>query len=119
MKAVASFAVLVALGAMVSPETARASSEASDKASGPSSERTIGRDAMAQADVQQPPKARTRIRVRLLYGRQPFSSPYPPTYDIRYPGPNASRECAVRYVQEYRPSGTVIVPRMHCWWVRG
>ena len=34
-------------------------------------------------------------------------------------GPNAKRECHVRYVQDYRPSGTVIVPRMQCWWVNG
>jgi len=29
---------------------------------------------------------------------------------------NARRECRARLVQEYRPSGTVIVPRMTCWW---
>jgi hypothetical protein len=28
------------------------------------------------------------------------------------------RECASRLVQELRPSGPVIVPRMRCWWVR-
>jgi hypothetical protein len=26
------------------------------------------------------------------------------------------RNCRAQYVQEYRPSGTVIVPRMQCWW---
>ena len=31
-------------------------------------------------------------------------------------GPNAKRYCRARLVQEYRPSGTVIVPRMQCWW---
>jgi len=36
-----------------------------------------------------------------------------------YPGPNAVRQCEVRYEQEFRQSGTVIVPRMHCWWQRG
>ena len=35
------------------------------------------------------------------------------------PGPNAVRECTATYVQEYRPSGTVIVPRMNCFWRRG
>jgi hypothetical protein len=29
------------------------------------------------------------------------------------------RECNATYVQEYRPSGTVIVPRMNCYWRRG
>ena len=31
-------------------------------------------------------------------------------------GPNAKRHCRAKLVQEYRVSGTVIVPRMHCWW---
>jgi hypothetical protein len=35
------------------------------------------------------------------------------------PGPNAVRVCSARYVQEYRPSGTVIVPRMSCHWRQG
>lgn len=34
------------------------------------------------------------------------------------PGPNAVRVCNAHYVQEFRPSGTVIVPRMHCYWQR-
>jgi hypothetical protein len=37
----------------------------------------------------------------------------------RYPGPDAVRECRAWYVQEFRPSGTVVVPRMRCWWERG
>lgn len=32
------------------------------------------------------------------------------------PGPNAVRVCNARYVQEARPSGTVIVPHMSCFW---
>ena len=35
------------------------------------------------------------------------------------PGPNAVRSCTATYVQEYRPSGTVITPRMNCYWRRG
>jgi hypothetical protein len=35
------------------------------------------------------------------------------------PGPNAVRDCTATYVQEFRPSGTVIVPRMNCFWRRG
>ena len=34
-------------------------------------------------------------------------------------GPSAVRQCRSWYVEEYRPSGTVIVPRMQCWWARG
>jgi hypothetical protein len=40
-------------------------------------------------------------------------------YPRYFPGPNAVRECTATYVQEYRPSGTVIVPRMSCFWRRG
>ncbi len=39
-----------------------------------------------------------------------------PRYD---PGPNAVRECTARLVQEFRPSGTVITPRMNCFWRPG
>lgn len=30
--------------------------------------------------------------------------------------PNAKRQCRSWLVQEYRVSGTVIVPKMQCWW---
>jgi hypothetical protein len=36
-----------------------------------------------------------------------------------YPGPDAVRQCAAWLAIEHRPSGTVIVPRQHCWWERG
>jgi hypothetical protein len=29
------------------------------------------------------------------------------------------RACTAHYVQEYRPSGTVITPRMNCYWRPG
>jgi hypothetical protein len=29
---------------------------------------------------------------------------------------NSVRQCRAQLVKEYRPSGTVIVPRMLCWW---
>jgi hypothetical protein len=61
-----------------------------------------------------PPSRRRPARLRVT----PYYVPdgvYP-----RYnPGPNAVRECNATYVQEYRPSGTVIVPHMHCYWRRG
>jgi hypothetical protein len=34
-------------------------------------------------------------------------------------GPNAVRQCRAWYAPEYRLSGTVITPRMQCWWERG
>jgi hypothetical protein len=73
---------------------------------------------MAQAvspdDVPPPRKRRPQTRLRVT----PYYTPdgvYP-----RYnPGPDAVRECNATYVQEYRPSGTVIVPHMSCYWRRG
>jgi hypothetical protein len=40
-------------------------------------------------------------------------------YPRYYPGRNAVRECTASYVQEARPSGTVIVPRTSCHWRPG
>ncbi len=34
----------------------------------------------------------------------------------KYVGRNAVRQCRAALVKEYRVSGPVIVPRMHCWW---
>lgn len=39
--------------------------------------------------------------------------------EFDYPGPNATRQCVAHYEQEFRQAGTVIVPRMRCWWQRG
>jgi|SRR3954462_9710628 hypothetical protein len=64
-------------------------------------------------------RPRTRLRVRPVYPYRHFHSLYPPPYDVEYPGPNGKRECVDAYVTEHRPSGTVIVPRMRCRWVRG
>jgi len=78
---------------------------------------TLGTEVrMAQADVPDAPPPRKRPPARLRV--TPYYSPdgvYP-----RYnPGPDAVRECNVAYVQEHRPSGTVITPHMSCYWRRG
>lgn len=63
----------------------------------------------AQRRTRRPP---TRLRVHPRYAPDDV---YP-----RYnPGPNAVRDCTATYVQEFRPSGTVIVPRLHCFWRQG
>jgi hypothetical protein len=56
----------------------------------------------------------TRLRVYPRYAPDPDG-----VYPRYYPGRNAVRECTATYVQEYRPSGTVIVPHMSCFWRRG
>jgi hypothetical protein len=68
-------------------------------------------EAPAQRRVRRPP---TRLRVYPSY-QGGFDDVYP-----RYfPGRNAVRDCTATYVQEYRPSGTVIVPRVNCFWRPG
>ena len=82
----------------------------------PAAAQTVGQGAEARL-VQK--RAPTRLRVRPLYPYRHYNTPYPPAYDVEYPGPNAKRACVDRLVVEHRPSGTVIVPRMNCRWVRG
>jgi hypothetical protein len=63
------------------------------------------------------PRARRpsiRLRVYPRYEGEPDG-----VYPRYFPGRNAVRDCTATYVQEYRPSGTVIVPRMSCYWRRG
>jgi hypothetical protein len=68
-------------------------------------------EAPVERPVRRPP---TRLRVFPRYA--PEADGVYPRY---YPGPNAVRECNAIYVPEHRPSGTVIVPRMSCFWRRG
>jgi hypothetical protein len=44
----------------------------------------------------------------------------PPTRFRVYPGRRLLyRDCDFHLARQWRPSGTVIVPVQHCWWVRG
>ena len=70
----------------------------------------VATEASAQRRIRRPT---TRLRVYPQYEWLPDVYP-------RYnPGPNAVRDCNATYVQEFRPSGTVIVPRMSCFWRPG
>jgi len=64
--------------------------------------------AAAQSSLEPAPPPRTHPPARVRV------TPLAP-----YPGPNAVRQCEFSLATEYRPSGTVIVPRQHCWWERG
>jgi hypothetical protein len=55
----------------------------------------------------------TRLRV-FPNDQEPYD-----VYPRYFPGRNAVRDCNATYVQEYRPSGTVIVPHVNCYWRRG
>jgi hypothetical protein len=71
---------------------------------------------MAQASpAPREARARRPLRRIYIYPRVEPDGVYP-----RYnPGPNAVRDCSVAYVQEFRPSGTVITPHMSCFWRHG
>lgn len=57
--------------------------------------------------------AQQRRRPRVRIYRQIDERGVYPSY---FPGSNAVRDCTATYGQEFRPSGTVIVPRMSCFW---
>jgi hypothetical protein len=98
-------------GAMALPATSLAQSAAPTggvaKAVRPISARPVATELSAQ-------RRRPPVRVR-IYQSNVWPADVYPRYD---PGPNAVRVCNASYVQEYRPSGTVIVPHMHCVWRR-
>ena len=96
-------------GASLLPLAAQADPVASwrglSRASGP------GRTPAAVTDLSGQRRPRTRIRI---YSNSEPDGVYP-RYNL---GPNAVRVCTANYVQEFRPSGTVIVPRVNCYWRR-
>jgi hypothetical protein len=59
---------------------------------------------------------RRRLRRIPIYRPDHWEPDVIPRYN---PGPNAVRDCTASYVQEHRPSGTVITPRMNCYWRPG
>jgi hypothetical protein len=60
--------------------------------------------------------ARPAVRLRVYPSYRPEPDGVSPRY---FPGPNAVRSCSVKYLQEFRPSGTVITPHMSCAWRQG
>jgi hypothetical protein len=74
----------------------------------------VSQASQATTDISAQSRQRPPRRVR-VYPRTEADGVYP-----RYfPGRNAVRDCTATYVQEYRPSGTVITPRMNCFWRPG
>ncbi|MEA2984493.1 MAG: hypothetical protein QOD94_747 [Alphaproteobacteria bacterium] len=79
----------------------------------PVSPSSAAASALAQAD---PPR---RVPPRIIITpRRPGATPYP-LPGAAYPGPGYVRDCVSWLEVDPRPSGTVIVPRMRCAWVRG
>jgi hypothetical protein len=73
---------------------------------------------LAQADDPAAPQPRRFRRPTERLHVYPNNEP-DDVYPRYYPGPDAVRVCNATYVQEFRPSGTVIVPRVSCHWTRG
>lgn len=127
MKRLAAFGVLIALGALAlgaCPGAARAQQSSASTMGQPEPlVQTSPRRARPQVPVRAQEQIRVRprpqVRVTPRYPYRSYHTTYPLPYDYEYPGPRAKRDCRVRYVQEFRASGTVIVPRMNCWWVGG
>ena len=77
--------------------------------------------AQTAAGVQKPAQITDASAQKRKLRRVPIYRPdwEPDVYPRYNPGPNAVRDCTATYVQEYRPSGTVITPRMNCTWRPG
>ena len=86
-------AAMMALGAVFSGQGAAAAAP-----QGSSQGTSI--EQMANSDLA----AQRRARIYVTPGRRGGT------------GPNSVRQCRSWLTQEYRVSGTVIVPRMQCWW---
>jgi hypothetical protein len=85
-------------------------------ASGPvAAEPASSAAASARAQADPPRRAPPRVTVT---PRQPSATTYPLS-GAAYPGPGYVRDCISWLEPDPRPSGTVIVPRMRCGWVRG
>jgi len=112
MKCPVALSVLATFGALACTSPATAAPRHADR----SAEPAAVTDVSAQSRTK---RVRPRIRVTPRYPYRTWHSPYPLPYTYEYPGPGATRDCRAKLVQEYRPSGTVIVPRMQCWWVPG
>ena len=79
----------------------------------PASQASTATSALAQAE---PPR---RVPPRItVTPRRPSATPYP-VPGAAFPGPGYVRNCTSWLEQDPRPSGTVIVPRMSCWWEPG
>jgi hypothetical protein len=71
------------------------------------------------ASRRPPVRARPRITVAPAYPYRLQSTTYPVPYRYEYPGPGYVRQCSSWLATENRVAGSVIVPRMRCWWQRG
>jgi hypothetical protein len=109
MKRIVTAAIMAAFaGFLLQGEAAQAQAAASGARTAQAAQSPLT-DASAQA-------RRRPLRRVPIYRQDQWEPDVYPRYN---PGPNAVRSCTATYVQEYRPSGTVITPRMNCYWRPG
>jgi hypothetical protein len=87
-------------------------------------QRARSTDTAAISDVsaqsRRPRRANLRIIVRPPAVRRSLNfDEFPRPYPYDWPGPGFVRDCVGWLEPEWRPSGTVIVPRRRCAWVPG
>jgi hypothetical protein len=111
MKRIGVAALLAALAGVCSVPAAGANAQSAPVARAMKPAQPAATDLSAQRRVRPPV---TRLRVYPAY--QPAPDGVYPRY---FPGRNAVRDCSATYVQEFRPSGPVIVPHMSCFWRPG
>ncbi|GAC1630559.1 MAG: hypothetical protein NVS4B4_12910 [Bradyrhizobium sp.] len=111
MKRIGVVAIVAALAGVFSVLAAGANARSAPVARSTKPAQAAATDISAQRRVRPPA---TRLRVYPAY--QPAPDGVYPRY---FPGRNAVRDCSATYVQEFRPSGTVIVPHMSCFWRPG
>jgi len=108
MKRIVTVAIWAAFAGLLLPGTTVQAQTASPELRFAAAPKSAATDVSAQ-------RRRPLQRVPIYRSREWAPDVYP-----RYnPGPNAVRDCTAHYVQEYRPSGTVITPRMNCYWRPG
>ncbi|HKM88263.1 MAG TPA: hypothetical protein VJX48_06635 [Xanthobacteraceae bacterium] len=78
-----------------------------------------GLAALAVVGAAPPAPAQTaQTPLQQIAGPPPPPRAHPPRIEVN-PRPLLYRRCVDWYVLKYRPSGTVLFPEQHCWWVRG
>jgi hypothetical protein len=87
-----------------------ATAQTAPRAQAAQASQSAGTELSAQSRRTRRPPARIRV--------YPSYSP-DDVYPRYFPGRNAVRDCTATLVEEYRPSGTVITPRMNCFWRPG
>jgi hypothetical protein len=108
MKRIVTVAIWAAFAGLLLPDTMAQAQTASPEL------RIAQAPGQAVTDVSA--QRRRPLRRVPIYRQQEWAPDVYPRYN---PGPNAVRDCTAHYVQEYRPSGTVITPRMNCYWRPG